>query len=603
MIFVRPLITLWLVIMLAACGGPFRDAVKRGDQFAKAGMWDQAAGEYQAALKLKPGNTDVTIKLREVAQKQSGERLTRGKSLMARGELEAGLAVIQQAAKLAPDNTEAQRALDEANQQALKKAEELLATPDSRKAFDLTQLVLAGSPRDPRAKAMDEQVRDALAEQSYGRAENFREAGKKGNALIEYAACVTYRPGFRDAKAQIGEVKLSLQNELTFYVLLDRFSVASPGEQEIAARMKPELVAQAFDERIPLRVVGALPQRGNPKSAPGVRVAGALSAYRFGPPRVSSRNEQCEYIRGYDTVPNPRRADAERQLSSAEQRLASAERDVDREQKEVDRYQREVDDKQKDQSRAEADAERARDDYDRCMSRSSSSTSSSPCSSEKSRYESERRDVESERSRVQSAQGYLRSARERMQSAADRRSSARRDVEEQSRRVREEPSTIQQPHHERENYAVEIRSIDATVTLKLRAETLQDKTTLLDDEVFPQAIRPIQDEGWLARPATCPAQGKRIALPNEATLRGELVKMTIATLREKVQTIYESYRTKFLADARRLESSGAPEEAVESYVRYLLTGIKNIDPKDGKQIGEFLRKTRGFGRIDLLGGL
>jgi hypothetical protein len=67
--------------------------------------------------------------------------------------------------------------------------------------------------------------------------------------------------------------------------------------------------------------------------------------------------------------------------------------------------------------------------------------------------------------------------------------------------------------------------------------------------------------------------------------------------------MYESYRTKFLADARRLEASGAPEDAVESYVRYLLTGIKNIDPKDSKQIGEFLRKTRGFGRIDLLGGL
>ena len=154
-----------------------------------------------------------------------------------------------------------------------------------------------------------------------------------------------------------------------------------------------------------------------------------------------------------------------------------------------------------------------------------------------------------------------------------------------------------------ENYAVEIRSIDATVTVTLHADTLQDKTTLLKDEPFPQTIAPIQDDGWLARPATCPQRGKRIQLPNEATLRGELVKMTIATLREKVQTMYESYRTKFLADARRLEASGVPEEAVESYVRYLLTGIKNIDPKDSKQIGEFLRKTRGFGRIDLLGGL
>ncbi|HEY5946232.1 MAG TPA: hypothetical protein VIV40_12105 [Kofleriaceae bacterium] len=601
MMFVRPVVALWLAVMLAACGGPFRDAVKRGDQYEKAGMWDKAAAEYQAALKIKPGDTDVTIKLRQVALKQSGERLARGKALMARGEIEAGLAVIQQAAKLAPDNTDAQRALDDANQQALKKAEELLATPESRKAFDLTQLVLAGSPRDPRAKAMDDQVRDALAEQSYGRAESFRESGKKGNALIEYAACVTYRPGFRDAKAQIGDVKLSLQNEVTFYVLLDRFIPASAGEQEIAARMKPELVAQAFDDRIPLRVVSALP--GKDKSAPGVRVAGTLSAYRFGPPRAASRNEQCEYIRGYDTVPNPRRADAERQVANAEQRLTQAERDVDREQADVDRYQRDVDDKQKDQSREEADADRARADYERCMSNSSSSSSSSPCSSEKSRYESEQRDVQNNRSRVESAQGYLRSARERMQQAAERRNSARRDVEDQSRRMREEPATIQQPHHERENYAVEIRSIDATVTLKLRAETLQDKATLLNDEVFPQTIQPIQDEGWLARPATCPSQGKRIVLPNEATLRGELVKMTITTLREKVQTMYESYRTKFLADARRLEASGAPEDAVESYVRYLLTGIKNIDPKDSKQIGEFLRKTRGFGRIDLLGGL
>ena len=130
-----------------------------------------------------------------------------------------------------------------------------------------------------------------------------------------------------------------------------------------------------------------------------------------------------------------------------------------------------------------------------------------------------------------------------------------------------------------------------------------DKAPLLNDEVFPQAIPPIVDEGWLARPATCPDRGKRIALPNEAALRGELLKMTIATLREKVHAMYESYRTKFLADARRLESSGASEDAVESYVRYLLTGIKNIDPKDGKQIGEFLRKTRGFGKIELLGGL
>ncbi len=593
-------VLLVLAVTLAACGGPFKDAMKRGDQYAKAGMWDQAAAEYQNAQKIEPGNTDVQIKLREVAQKRSGERLVRGRALMARGEIEAGLAVLQEAAKLAPDNTDAQRALDEAIVAALKKAEELLDTPDSKKAFDLTQLVLAGSPNDPRGKAMDEKVRDALAEQSYKRAEDFREHGKRGNALIEYAACVTYRPGYRDAKAQIGDVKLALQKELTFYVVLDRFAAGGPGEQDVAGKLKPELVAQAFDDRIPLRVVAALPA----KEGRGVRVAGALSGYRFGPARTSSRNEECDYIRGYDTVPNPARADAERDVSNAEQRLAEAEREIDSQQHDMDRYQRDVDDAQKDMARYESDADRARSDYERCQSSaSSSSSSSSPCSSEKSRYDSAQSQVQSQRSRVQSAQSYVTSARDRMRTANDNKTRAREDVERNRERMRREPMTIQVAHHERENYAVEIRSIDATLTLKLRAEALADKTTLLDDETFPQVIRPIQDEGWLARPATCPQQGKSIRLPNEAALRGELVKMTIATLREKVQAMYESYRTKFLADARRQEASGVPEDAVESYVRYLLTGIRNIDPKDGKQIGEFLRKTRGFGRIDLLGGL
>jgi tetratricopeptide (TPR) repeat protein len=600
MMLVRPVVALWLAVMLAACGGPFKDAVKRGDKFAEAGMWDKATAEYQAALKIEPGNTDVTIKLKDVARKQSGEHLARGKALMARGEIEAGLTVIQQAAKLAPDSTDAQRALDDANQQALKKAEELLSTPDSRMSFELTQLVLKGSPNDPRAKGVDEQVRDALAEQSYGHAEAFRDGGKKGNALIEFAACVTYRPGFRDAKVQIGDVKLQLQKELTFYVLLDKFVAASSGEQEIAKRMKPELVAQAFDERIPLRVVGSVPSN----TTRGVRVGGALSAYRFGPAKAGQRLEQCQYIKGYDTVPNPRRADAERQVASAEQRLADVEREADRIQSDMDRAQKDLDQELAQQARAESELDRTRAEYEKCQrEKASDSSSSDPCWSPKSSMEADQRDLDAERRDVAGKQRDLGNVRDRQQSLNSRRTSARTEVERERQRLRDVPSTIQEPHHERENFSIETRSIDATVTLKLRAETLHDKTKLLDDETFPQTILPVVDEGWLARPATCPPQGKRIQLPNEAALRAQLVKMTIATLREKVQTIYESYRTKFLADARRLESGGAPEDAVEAYVRYLLTGIKNIDPKDGKQIGEFLRKTRGFGRIDLLGGL
>lgn len=593
-----------LLTSVIACGGVFADTMKRGDEYAKAGMWDKAATEYEQAQKLEPGNTDVAIKLRQVRQKQSGERLARGKSLLARGEIEAGLAVVQEAVRLDGESSEAQTALTEANQQALKKAEELLSTPESRRAFDLTQLVLKGSPNDPRAKSVDGKVRDVLAEQSYERAEQFTAAGKRGNALMELAACATYRPAYRDAKLKIGELKAALQKELTFYVVLDRLGGAGPGEQDLSGRMKPELVGQAFDERLPLRVVAQLPA----KDARGVRVSGAFSDYRFGPPQRKPKNGDCTWIDGYRNEPNPEKRDAEQRLNQAEQRLAQAEREVDQYQKEVDRHQKDVDDLQKDMARYESDAERAQSDYEKCQERSrpssgSSSSSSSSCSSERSRLDSERSRVSSQRSRVQSAQSSLSSARDHVRSANDTKTRSRQEAEDNRRRLRELPEFIKVPNEKQLRYDITVHSLDAAVSVKLRAESLADKTTLLNDEVFPQALPTVVQESWLANPAQCPAQGKAAAMPTEDQVRGELVKKTIATLREKVQTLYEGYRTKFLTDARRLEANGTPEEAVESYVRYLLTGLKNIDPKDGKQIGEFLHKARGFGKIDLLGGL
>jgi tetratricopeptide (TPR) repeat protein len=599
-----------VVLGVLGCGGGFAESVKRGDQYAQAGMWDKAAIEYQAAQRLEPGNPDVEIKLRQIARRRSGERLTRARALLARGEIEAGLAASLEAAKLDPESAEAQRALDDANQAALRRAEELLTGPEAARALELVQLVLAGSPNDPRARQLDDRVRDALAGQSYDQAEAFVEAGKLGNALLGYAAAQTYHPGFRDTGVRIGDVKLSLVHELTFYVVLDRLVAPGGGEQALAGQLKPELIAQAFDDKLPLRVVADAP-------APpphGVHLTAELSGYRFGPARTASRNAGCDYVRGYDTVPNPQRELAEHSVSGAEQQLADFERQVDQDQHELDRVQRDVDDVQKDLMRAEADADRARTDYERCManaasaasaagsSSSSSSSASSQCSSPHSSYESAQNQVQNQRSRVQSAQSSLASVRDRMRSTTERRASLRHDVEYAQERMRREPLMIQQPHYERENYPVETRSIDAAVTLTLHAESLRGRVSLLGGEAFPQVIEPIRDEGWLARPATCPPRGKQIQLPDERSLRGELAKRTIATLREKVQSMYDSYRTKFLADARRQEAGGVPEEAVESYVRYLLTG-RTLDPYDDKQIRQLFQRTRGFGKIELLGGL
>jgi len=567
-------------------------------------MWDRAAAEYEQALRLDPNDTDTAIKLKNVRAKMSAERLVRGKSLIQRGEIESGLAALQEAARLDPQSAAAQKALTDGNAAALVRAEKLLEGPDPSRALAITTLVLKGSPNDPRAREVDGRVRDTLAERAYGRAEEFAGAGKKGNALVEYAAAETYRPEYKDARLHIGELKLALRKELTFFVVLEPFA-ADPRAPDLSATLSPDLLAQSFDERLPLRV-----QRDAPRGVEGVRgvrLSGRFDGYSFDP-RKDTEPRTCQYVCRTEMRPNPEHDRAEQAVASAERRLAQSEEEVERYQKDVDRYQHDVDEAQKEVMRQEEEADRARADLEKCRDRAtqdtSGSSSSNPCSSEQSRYESEQRDVESARSRLSSPQSSLSSARDQVSRASESKSSARRDKDRETETMRNTPRNIEVPVSCDYNYNVSVHTIRAGVTVRMSVESLHEKSKVLDNEPFQYAVQH-KDEAFPAQPGRCAevAQGKKLNLPSEKKVRQALVSKAIAGIREKVLGTYDRYRQRFLADARREEAAGLADEAVEAYVRYVLTGAKSIDPKDGKQIADFLSRTRGFGKLDQLGSL
>ncbi|HEU5061204.1 MAG TPA: hypothetical protein VFU21_31955 [Kofleriaceae bacterium] len=596
---------LLLTAALAACGGASGAALDRGDRYAEAGLWDKAAAEYEQALKLDPSNTDAAIKLKQVRARMSAERLVRGRSLIQRGEVEQGLAAIQEAVRLDPDSAEAQKALTDGNAAALARAEELLAGPDPTRALAITTLVLKGSPSDPRAREVDGRVRDTLAERAYARAEEFAAAGKRGNALVEYAAAETYRPEYKDARLRIGELKLALRKELTFFVVLEPFA-ADPRAPDLSATLSPDLLAQSFDERLPLRVQRDAPRGKEAAALRGVRLSGRFDGYAFDP-RKDTEPRTCQYVCRTEMRPNPEHARAEQAVASAERRLAQAEEEVARYQKDVDRYQQDVDRAMEEVSRAEQDADRARADYEKCRDRAasdSSSTSSNPCSSEESRYRSEQSDLESARRRLESPQRWLSSARDQVARASESRTSARRDKDRELETMRTTPRDIEVPVNCDYNYNVAVHTIRAGVTVRISVESLQERSKVLDNEPFQYAVQH-KDEAFPAQPGRCAevAQGKRLKLPSEKAVRQALVNKAIAGIREKVLGTYDRYRQRFLADARREEAAGLAEEAVEAYVRYVLTGVKSIDPKDEKQIADFLARTRGFGKLDQLGSL
>jgi hypothetical protein len=170
--------------------------------------------------------------------------------------------------------------------------------------------------------------------------------------------------------------------------------------------------------------------------------------------------------------------------------------------------------------------------------------------------------------------------------------------------MRSTPRTIEVDRHCAFNYSVDVHTVTAHVTVALSAEGLVDKANILRDQPFEYKVEQ-QDETFEAQRNRCAevASGKGLNLPSEKQVRVELVTQTIAGVREKVMGTYDRYRQRFLADARRDEAAGLSEEAVESYVRYLLTGPKSVDPKDQQQIGAFLDKARGFGKIDQIGAL
>ncbi len=334
-----------------------------------------------------------------------------------------------------------------------------------------------------------------------------------------------------------------------------------------------------------------------------MRLSGAFEAYRFAhdKDRVS---RSCDYQCGIDRVPNPNYESTEKRVEQEDRELIEHEKKADEYQKEVDKHQKDVDYYQKDVDRYEAETDKYRGELDKCQAAKKPGDSSSACSSEESRLRSAQSSLDSARGRQSSPKSYLESARNRLSEAhkevlrsRDELSRAKQDLAGMNR-INEVPRMC--PH----NYTSTLHTLAAEVTVRMTAEQLQDKTKLLDNQPFPYNTG-AKDETFEAQPGRCSevAGGDPLTLPSEKEVKIQLVTQAIRGVREKVMTSYDRYRQRFLADARREEASGLAEEAVEAYVRYLLSGPKSIDPRDQKQIGEFLARTKGFGKIDSLPGL
>lgn len=577
------------------CGGAYADAIARGDQFAASGMWDEAAAAYEEAKRIDPADPEASIKLAEARRAQAKDRLARAQALEQRGDLAAALALVQDAVRLDSTNTEVQRALSRVNDAVLDRAEQLVGQGKERDAFELTTLVLQGSPQHIRGKQLDEKIRAQLADQAFARAKTYAKAEKLGNALVELAACLTYRADYPDAKLEFGQLKLRLEEQLRFLVLLEPFQ--APGKNApVAQALKPELVAQSLDQKLLLKVVQTKPA----PEAPGVDVRGAFEGYEFA--HTQNRfDRSCDYQCGVQSQHNPKRDQVEQQLATLERDLSSAEDEMARIQKDIGTLEQEVARAEQELDQKTQELDRARSELDRCRA-SAQPGNSSACSSEDSRVRSAQSSVESARNRLSGPRSNLQSARDRLRSAQERRESARRSRDDKMQELRSTPEMIDVPKYCPFPYAVDQHRVGSRVTLKLTLTRLGEDKPIVADQPFPYETAQ-QDETRPGHPGRCPqvAAADPLELPSEDQLRQQLVTKVIKDLRSRIMAAYDTYRQKYLAEARRAESAGLSDEATEAYVRYVLTGPGALERKE--QIAAFLRRTRGLGQLDSLWSL
>jgi len=590
-----------IIVALGGCGGAYGAAISRGDKFAAAGMWDDAAKAYTEAKRIDPTETEARVKLEKARRHQSDKRISAGKSLMARGEIEKGLVALQNASTIDPNNPEAQAALSDANDEAVGIAEKMAGKGEGQKAIDLLALVLKGSPKDSRAKHADDRIRTDLAQAAYTRANDFENRGKLGNALIEFSNCLAFRNDFKDGKIRLGKVKTTLEQEVTFYVVLQRFTGTGSAES-VADLLNVDLLSQSFDPKLPVRVVDKHSFSPGKTNVHGVNVLGTFQNYVFKQDK-ESLSRTCDYKCGEDRSVNPDHERIDRDVTDRERRVSEVETKVSERQREVDRRQKDVDTYQQDVDKQEAELDKKQDELNKCVAGRQPTDAPSSCSTQESNVRTAQSDLDSARSRLVNPKSALDTARRSLQDAQQERETARKEAEDVRARLRTTPreNVVDRmcPH----NWTSSMHYVKADVTVWITAEQIEDKVKLFDNQSFSYQTQ-AKDETFPPQPGRCAEaiDGDSLVLPSEKEMKIGLASQAGNGVSEKILASYERYRARFLADARREEAANAPEAAVEAYVRYLLSSPHSVEAADQKQIFGYLAKTRGFGKIDVLPG-
>lgn len=555
-----------LAVTLLACNTAFREAMHRGDDFAKRGQWDEAALAYEEARGHDPDDDEARLKLVFARRQQAAVRVARGRVLMKSGDARGALVPFAEAVRLDPHSLDARRGLDAAKREVLAQAHRALDAGQFKESYSLVRAYLIVDPSNADARQVEAVAKERIAEAAFARGSAAEKAGTLAVAAVDYGEALQFKPNHVEASARLGEVRRQLREEVTYYVALKNFD-GDPSADALGSDVNAAILANGIDPALPLRIVDTMPK---PKAykLQGMRLGGMFRDYRY--KKTSSRAAQsCDYICGTELVDNPHYASAEASMRAAQSMLGTAEGRLSSAKAAIGPAEtaRDTAKKNRDARRAEATVA----DQELATCRAQANGQAGACSAEEQRKTSADQAEDAADDEARRTEDAFQRAKSELSDAESDLSFKRSDAASKKATFESTPVKVEIDKHCLHTYSIDTFIVAGEVNGLLSGEGLYDTEAVLNRSVTGRVSR--SDQTFPAQAGVCAevAKGDPLTLPSEAEVRKLVLSSAITAAQKELLTAFGRYRDAYLVRGRALAADGRANDSIDALVRYSFT--------------------------------
>ncbi len=299
-------------LLAVGCGG-VNPNVARGDELAKAGLFDEALEAYELAADLERDDPELDAKILQTKKQLAKAAATEGAQQLEAGDAFAAVLAYKRAITLDGSQNAYKQQLKKAALQRVGEGQKAIEKNQYAEAIGIFKGLLGELPRLNRAKQGLKDAQLAWSEGLLHRAADYQDRGLHGNALIELLKLRKMVGEYGDSADRERACRAKLADAATFGL---RVMPAKVKRRQVAATAK--LVQRM--QRTPIPGCSGAPAAG----AARVTVRVGVKATDFKQERALSMG-QSKYQSGTRPVDNPAFLELEEKIEQTRARIAELE--------------------------------------------------------------------------------------------------------------------------------------------------------------------------------------------------------------------------------------------------------------------------------------